>query len=166
MTIDLDTRFELTDLLATLSRGIDRGDVDAITACYTDDSFDDHGGFKGTGGEFAKYICANDGLSATARNMLHALAQSLFEVDGHEAWGETAFTFTMTRADGGLFFSAGRYVDYFKRVDGRWLLHYRRVVTDWAGDVDGTPYASREWVPSTRGDRLDPVYDHKRSPRD
>lgn len=163
MTIDINTRFELLDLLARISQGVDRGDAQAIAGCYTEDSFDDHGGFKGTGAEFAKYICANEGVSSGARNLLHTLGQSLFEVDGDEAWGETAFNFTMTRADDGLFFSVGRYVDYFKQIDGRWLLHYRRVVTEWAGDVDGQPFASPAWVTSTRGDREDPVFDHKRS---
>jgi hypothetical protein len=170
MTNVLDTladRLELTDLVARISRAVDRGDVEGIAACYTEDSLDDHGGFKGTGAEFAKYIAGGgSSISNTAKNMLHALGQSLFEIDGDEAFGETAFTFTMKQQDDSLFYSYGRYVDYFKQVDGTWLLHYRRVVTDWAGGVDGTPFASPEWVTSTRGDRSDPVYDRKRSPNE
>ncbi len=160
----LQDRLELIDLVARISQSVDRGDPEAIAACYTEDSLDDHGGFKGTGREFAAYICGGSPISRTARNMLHALSQSLFEIHPDEAWGETAFTFTMTNEDGSLFYSFGRYVDYFKKVEGTWLLHYRRVVTDWAGTVEGTPFSSPAWVQSTRGDRNDPLYDRLRAP--
>ena len=47
---------ELSELLAELSSAVDRADHDRIAACYTEDSYDDHGTFKGTGREFAAFI--------------------------------------------------------------------------------------------------------------
>lgn len=53
----------------------------------------------------------------------------------------------------------GRYIDYFRRVDGSWKLAYRRVVPDVTipGD-DATAY----WQPSR--DHTDPRYDRLTSP--
>ena len=145
---------ELTELLAVLSSAMDRGDRDRIVACYTDDSYDDHGSFKGSGREFADFICGPGGMDA----MHHLLGQSVFDVVDDEAWGETFFFFH-GRGGGGALSGYGRYVDYFRRSDGRWKVHYRRVVPDAVptGD-DLTAY----W-PSRR-DRTDPSYDRLRWP--
>jgi hypothetical protein len=59
-----------------------------ITA--TSQSYDDHGGFKGSGSEFAEMICAPAGRAGQL-NMHHLLGQSVFDVHGDEAWGETFF---------------------------------------------------------------------------
>jgi hypothetical protein len=90
--------------------------------------------------------------------MHHLIGQSIFDVDGDEAWGETFYVFHgtvgTTQVNG-----HGRYVDYFRRVRGTWKLAYRRVVPDAVpeGD-DGDAY----WQP--RRDRDDPVYDPRRQP--
>jgi hypothetical protein len=145
---------ELAELLAVLSSAVDRADRDRIAACYTEDSFDDHGTFKGTGQQFADFVCGSGPMSS----MHHLIGQSVFGVEGDEAWGETFYVFHgtvgPTRVTG-----HGRYVDYFRRIRGAWKLAYRRVVPDGvpAGD-DADAY----WQP-TRG-RDDPSYDRHRSP--
>ncbi len=153
-------------------------DRDLIASCYTVDSQDHHGSFRGTGAEFADYICGDSPIPKASKSMIHILGQMLFEVRADEAFGETAFTLSMAiteedlfqpfntaMASGNLFQEVGRYVDYFKRIDGQWLLHYRRVVIDWQGVIPGTngdvPVGG---VRSTR-DRTDPVYDECREPR-
>jgi hypothetical protein len=44
----------LAELITTLSAAVDRADKDAIVACYTPQSYDDHGAFKGSGNQFAE----------------------------------------------------------------------------------------------------------------
>jgi hypothetical protein len=147
-------KLELAELLAVLSSGVDRADRRRIASCYAEDSYDDHGSFKGTGKEFADFVCN----SSTLDSMHHLLGQSIFDVQGDEAWGETFFVFH--GAVGAMSVqSHGRYVDYFVRTGGAWKLKYRRVVPDRvpAGD-DPLAYWS-----SKRGDD-DPVYDRSKSP--
>jgi hypothetical protein len=145
---------ELAELLSVLSSAVDRGDRDRIASCYTEDSFDDHGTFKGTGQEFADFVCAPGPMSS----MHHLIGQSIFDVDGDHAWGETFYIFNgtvgTTQVEG-----HGRYVDHFRRVRGTWKLAYRRVVPDAvpAGD-DADAY----WR-ATR-DRDDPSYDRRQFP--
>jgi ketosteroid isomerase-like protein len=145
---------ELAELLAVLSSAVDRADRDRIASCYTEDSFDDHGTFKGTGQQFADFVCGSGPMSS----MHHLIGQSVFDVEGDEAWGETFYVFHGTVGATGVT-GHGRYVDYFRRIRGAWKLAYRRVVPDGvpAGD-DADAY----WQP-THG-RDDPSYDRHRSP--
>ncbi len=80
---------ELAELVAVLSSAVDRADRDRIASCYAEDSFDDHGTFKGTGQAFADFVCRPGPMST----MHHLLGQSIFEVQGDEAWGETFYVF-------------------------------------------------------------------------
>lgn len=154
----LADRLELLDLLATLSHAVDRSDRDLVASCYTEDSMDDHGGFKGTGAEFADYICGGSPISRTAKSLQHVLGQSRFEIHEDEAFGETAFTFDMVSKDDELVHSSGRYVDRFRRVDGRWLVHHRKVVSDWTGRISATPLPQHPDALTSSRDRTDPVY--------
>lgn len=153
---DLIDKQELAELLAVLSSAVDRADRERIASCYTDDSFDDHGTFKGSGRQFADFVCGPGPMSS----MHHLIGQSVFDVDGDEAWGETFYVFHGT-AGAAEVTGYGRYVDYFRRVGGAWKLAYRRVVPDAvpAGDDAGA-----YWKPSRRGD--DPSYDRRRRPDD
>jgi ketosteroid isomerase-like protein len=147
---------ELAELVAELSSAVDRADAERIGACYTEDSYDDHGTFKGSGREFAAFMRDSRAMSG----MHHLLGQSVFDVQGDEAWGETFYVFH--GAAGPAFVSAyGRYADYFRRVDGAWKLAYRRVVPDTVPEGDD---AAAYWRPS-RG-RDDPSYDRARGPVD
>src|SRR5262249_40443014 len=48
---------ELAELLAVLASAVGRGDRERVGLCYAEDSYDDHGVFKGSGREFADYVC-------------------------------------------------------------------------------------------------------------
>jgi ketosteroid isomerase-like protein len=149
-------KLALAELVAILSSAVDRADRDRIASCYAEDSFDDHGTFKGSGQEFADFVCRPGPMST----MHHLLGQSVFDVRGDEAWGETFYVFH--GAGGGAQVSGyGRYVDYFRRVGRTWKLAYRRVVPDAvpAGD-DSAAYTQPHREPS------DPSYDRRRSPHD
>jgi hypothetical protein len=145
---------ELAELLAVLASAVDRGDRELIGACYAEESYDDHGVFKGSGREFAEYVCAPPSDPTSQRKMHHLLGQSVFDVHGDEAWGETFFIFhSVDGSDCQPGF--GRFIDYFQRIDSTWKVKYRRVVPDkTAAGYDSTTYAS-----SSR-DRSDPLYDH------
>ncbi len=74
-------KLALTELLAVLSAAVDRGDREAIIGCYAEESYDDHGAFKGSGREFAEMICAPAG-PGDQMTMHHLLGQSVFDVEG------------------------------------------------------------------------------------
>lgn len=149
-----EDKLALAELVAVLSSAVDRGDRPRIVDCYSEDSTDDHGGFKGSGAEFADFVCGPGAM----RSMHHLLGQSVFDVHGDEAWGETFFVFH--GAAGAVEVEGhGRYVDYFRKVEGAWKLHYRRVVPDKVPD-DISAY----WRAAR--DRTDPSYDRRRGPDD
>lgn len=155
---DLRDKMELADLVARISRGVDRSDFDLIADCYTEDSIDYHGEFVGSGREFADYICNRSPVSSKARFLHHSLAQSIFTIDGDKAFGETYFNFHMQTEPDGLFQGMGRYVDEFARRDGVWLLKVRRVVTEWTGVHQiKTLGPTDQDIGGTR-DRNDPLY--------
>ncbi len=149
-------KLELAELLAVLSSAVDRADRERIASCYTEDSFDDHGTFKGTGGDFAEFVSRPGPMSS----MHHLLGQSVFDVRGDEAWGETFYGFH-GGAGSAQVSGHGRYVDYFRRIEGAWRLAYRRVVPDAVptGDDPGA-------YTQPRRDRDDPSYDRRRGPAD
>lgn len=156
--VTLRDKIELGELLARLCRGVDRADEELVASCYTADSVDRHGAFEGTGREFARYICHESPVSSDARFLHHSLGQSLFDVDGDRATGETYFNFHMATGPDTLFHGIGRYVDVFARVDGKWLIAERTVVTEWTGQhqVHTLGPGADDHV-GTR-DRTDPVY--------
>ena len=125
----------LTELVARLSAAVDRADKAAIIACYAPQSYDDHGGFKGSGSKFAEMICAPAGR-AEQLTMHHLLGQSVFDIHGDEGWGETFFVMHAL-IGGNVTAGYGRYIDYFQRLGDAWKLTYRRVVPDVTipGDV-------------------------------
>lgn len=155
----------LADLVATLARALDRGDRDGIAACYTPDSYDDHGVYTGTGAGFADFSMGK--LSGVEANH-HAISTQQFEIAGDEAWGESYYTMYKVRSTGACMLSFGRYVDYFKRIDGRWRVHYRRVVPEFAGDISTESAADLRAAGYVRGviGPADPVYDKRTGPID
>jgi hypothetical protein len=56
-TDDLVARAEITDVIMDLARGTDRLDEALMAGCYHPDGFDDHNAFRGSGTEFAKWVC-------------------------------------------------------------------------------------------------------------
>jgi SnoaL-like domain len=147
----------LTELVARLSAAVDRADKATIIDCYAPQSYDDHGGFKGSGSEFAEMICAPAGR-AEQLTMHHLLGQSVFDVHGDEGWGETFFV--MHALIGGQVTAGyGRYIDYFQRSGDAWKLTYRRVVPDVTIPGDD---ASQYWQACR--DHTDPRYDRLTAP--
>jgi hypothetical protein len=154
---NLADKLELTELVARLARAVDRMDRDGIVACYSAKSFDDHGRFRGSGEEFADFICNTPGFTTASPFMYHLLGQSLFDVDGDEAHGETYFAYWMQTEPDKLYQAIGRYLDYFQRGADGWRLTYRRVVMEWDGTVSSTNAVPGGHFRGTR-DASDPLY--------
>ena len=91
--------------------------------------------------------------------MAHRQGQSVFDVQGDDAWGETFFVMHAV-IRGRTTASFGRYIDYFRRVDSHWKLVHRRVVPDVALPGGDAAY----WTPSR--DHSDPRYDRLTAPPD
>ena len=70
---------EIRDVLMRYGRGVDRLDEDLIRSCYHDDSFDDHGHWKGNGQDFAAFIV--ESLRERSHHTTHAVANVLIEID-------------------------------------------------------------------------------------
>lgn len=155
---ELKDKIELGELVARISRGVDRADFEMIASSYTEDSIDYHGAFRGSGREFADYICNHSPISKTARFLHHSLGQSIFTIDGDRAFGETYFNFHMQTDAASVFQGLGRYVDEFERRDGRWLVKERRVVTEWTGIHQVTTVGPGEQDIAGSRDRNDPLY--------
>jgi SnoaL-like protein len=157
---DLETiadKLELTELVNRLARAVDRMDRQGILDCYSEKSFDDHGRFRGSREEFAEFICNNPGFTSASPFIYHLMGQSVFEVEGDEAWGETYYAYWMKAGTDRLFQSLGRYLDFFERTDEGWRLTYRRVVVDWDGTVPSEDAVPGGHFRGTR-DGNDPLY--------
>jgi SnoaL-like domain len=150
-------KLELKELLSILASAVDRADQELITSCYAEESYDDHGTFQGSGREFAEYVCHQD--TPADFRMHHLLGQSVFEIRGDEAWGETFFVYhdaTDTTTNSGF----GRFIDYFQRIDSEWKVKFRRVVAD---RTTASHDIKTFWKSTT--DRNDPLYDHLTWPK-
>lgn len=147
-------RAEIGDLLALYCRGIDRCDEATLRGIYHADAIEDRGAglFIGNAQEWVGWTLQ---LLPTFRSTQHCIMNSLLEIDGDVAWGETYFNayhrFGATEpqaASAGVATAdalagiewpegetelvlAGRYLDRFERRAGCWKIAHRRMVCDW-----------------------------------
>lgn len=157
---DLETvadKIALTELVARLEQAVDRMDREGILACYSERSFDDHGRFRGSREEFAEFICNNPGFTSASKFIYHLMGQSIFEIEGDEAYGESYFYYAMQTAPDRLYQSLGRYLDYFERAEDGWRITYRRVVMEWDGTLPCENAVPGGHFRGTR-DASDPLY--------
>ncbi len=120
-----------TELVAQVARAIDRRDADLLASIFHPDATDDHGLFSGTAAEFIEWVMP---LLATMKQTQHVIGQSLIEVAGDRAAGESYFIahHTLPGPDGDVFMvAAGRYLDTFERRNGVWKILRRHAVYDW-----------------------------------
>ena len=86
-TIDeLLARAEITDVIQRLARGTDRLDRELMASCYHPDGYDDHNSFRGSGDEFAVWVCeVLPHFAATT----HFIALPHIRLDGDTAPGSS-----------------------------------------------------------------------------
>ena len=158
-------KIDLSELVARLARAVDRKDRSAIIACYSEQSFDDHGRFRGGREAFADFVCNDFGLSSRLDFVYHLLGQSIFDIEGDEAFGESCFAYWIRIEPDHLYQAIGRYLDYFERAEDGWKITYRRVVMDWDGSVPSTDAPGSGLFLGSR-DMQDPSYTRLRWPVD
>jgi hypothetical protein len=156
---DMIDHHEIRKMLSVYCHGCDRGDSPRMGSVYAQESWDDHGVYKGSGSGFAEL---SGQQAATGRKLHHMLGQTLINVTGDAAGAETYFLATITRYDTGrelITLLGGRYVDALVREDGQWKVKDRVCVHDWSRTLDTMvdPFAGVDFVRGKISDE-DPSY--------
>ncbi|WP_298465616.1 nuclear transport factor 2 family protein [uncultured Erythrobacter sp.] len=128
---DVADKLECIEVVARMARGIDRCDAEIVRDCFHPGATDDHGLFKGTAADFIEWVMP---VLDTMKRTQHVIGQSIIELDGDRASGESYFVahHTIATPDGDvLMIAAGRYLDRFERRDGVWKISHRHAVYDW-----------------------------------
>lgn len=138
MTLDdLIAREEIKDVIKRLARGTDRLDEELMASCYHPDGFDDHNSFRGTGAEFARWVCeVLPHFEATH----HVVADPYIRLAGDVAQVDTYCEAHHVGRGSDLVLGL-RYVDRFERRDGTWLIARRVCAFDWSYTVAFDPDA-------------------------
>lgn len=151
----------IREVIHRYCRAIDRRQFNDLRSCYHPEGTDHHGDFYGGVDAFIAYV--EERLPAFESSM-HFVGNLHIEVDGDRARSE-AYTLALARlpATGDLperdNTVALRYVDDFRRVDGRWAILHRKCVYEWTR-TDPVP-AGWSFTPHHlrgRPDRQDTVY--------
>lgn len=145
-------RQAIADLLARYCQTLDEYDLDAMAATFAEDAVTDYGEGRGGRVEGRDAIRARIAAGqAEFRRTAHVLGQSLVEIEGHRAQGVTYVTAWHEWHDGRQDALRLRYVDVFRRAEGRrWLIAERRVEAMGVEGFEGTEW---NWVTRALPDR-------------
>jgi SnoaL-like domain len=148
------------EVLVRYCRGVDRCDEDLIRSAFHDDSYDDHGYWKGPGHELAGFLA--DRLRKANSATTHSVTNVLIEVDGDVARSEAQVHATLIRRGSDEVDVVGaRYLDRFSRRAGIWRIDHRTVVLDWQQTQvwqDSTPQVPTEGFARGARSPEDPSY--------
>ena len=154
---ELVARAEITDVIKRLARGTDRLDEELMASCYHEDGFDDHNAFRGSGTEFARWVCeVLPHFEATH----HFIADPYIRLAGDVAQVDTYCEAHHVGTDRDMVLGL-RYVDRFERRDGRWLIAKRVCAFDWSYTIPFDPdqrYAFEPGFTVGHRDRSDITY--------
>jgi ketosteroid isomerase-like protein len=131
-------REAITAALARYCRGVDRCDAELIASAFHADAVDDHSYIRLTGAEVGPYLVER--MRTMFKASLHCLLNSLVEVEGDVAHGETYYVAWLLREEAGgeaVDQAAGRYVDRFERRGGDWRIAHRVVLPEVAIRLQG-----------------------------
>jgi hypothetical protein len=141
MTVTVEqllAREEITDVIKRLARGTDRLDEQAMASCYHPDGFDDHNSFRGSGTEFAKWVCEVLPHFDATMHFIGPPSIRLDEANPALAQCDTYCTAHHVSADSDMILGL-RYVDRFEKRDGQWLIAKRVCAFDWTYTVPFDP---------------------------
>ena len=154
------TSSELRELAFAYCRGVDRQDFALLRSLYHEDAIDDHGMFRGTGGEFVDWLSQTLPIFEVT---CHSITNAWYKLDGDRAEGELYFNaYHRTHAPGlDEILIGGRYLDRYERRDGVWKFAHRVVLMDWAETRKANPETYAHQVvgqPHGLGSAADPSY--------
>lgn len=147
------------EVLITYCRGVDRCDEAAVRSVYHEDSYDDHGYWKGNGIDFAKFVVNR--LKAANSATVHSIANAMIKVEGDKAWSESQVVATLVRKDTSptqADVMGARYLDTLSRRSGIWRIDRRTLVLDW--------YKTETWTENCPPVPLENFSKGKRYPED
>ena len=157
---ELLIREEITDVIKRLARGTDRLDEEAMASCYHADGFDDHNSFRGSGAEFARWVCE---VLPHFESTMHFIGPPAIRLEGVPRSVAHCDTYCVAHHVGkdtdmvlGL-----RYVDRFELRDGAWLIAKRVCAFDWTYTIPFDPTATFTFAEDFtvgRRDRTDITY--------
>ena len=132
---ELLAREEIADVIKRLARGTDRLDEAAMASCYHPDGFDDHNSFRGSGTEFAAWVCQ---VLPHFEATMHFIGPPSIRVEGNIENGvahcDTYCQAHHVSTDSDMILGL-RYVDRFERRQGQWLIAKRVCAFDWTYTV-------------------------------
>jgi hypothetical protein len=151
---DLIAERDISKIITTYPRAIDRLDKELLISLYHTDATDNHGAFQGSAQEFADFVI--DYLRDVYVCTMHHVTHSNVEIKGEIAVGESYY-YAYHRMEGGLekitdffgseyamrcqeasvgehgheFICGGRYIDVFSRRGGVWKIAKREITVEW-----------------------------------
>ena len=128
----LTAKEEIRELAMLYSRGVDRKDIELLRTLYAADATDHHGRhFSGGADDYMRFL---EKSFPHMRMSGHFICNHLVSVDGETGEGEVyALAYhVLPDGKGGYVedLKAVRYIDSYRRMNGRWLFAKRVVVFD------------------------------------
>lgn len=123
---------EIRELALRYCRGVDRKDPALLRSLYTRDGIDNHAQiFRGSADDYVDFLETSFQFIQIGA---HYVCNHLIELDGDEACGEVyALGYHILPSPAGLpieSFVGVRYLDRYRREEGRWRFAAREVVID------------------------------------
>ncbi len=130
---ELADREAIRHLVHLYCRAVDRRDFTLLRTLYHPEAVDDHTPYFC--GPASAFIDQLPQIMAVNRVVSHQVTNFLVELDGDSAEGEVGVLayHLMDTDDGPVdFLVGGRYLDHYRRTDGRWQFFRRKIVLDWS----------------------------------
>jgi hypothetical protein len=163
----------IREALLRYCRGLDRRDLEVALSAFHDESYVEHGFFRGSGHDWVRFVFSappidrigvgdEDPALDVVESQQHHVTNQLIEVREGEAFSEAYFLeHTMSRRGSRRYLTSvgGRYAERYGRRDGEWRIVERRAVRDWDSvtPID-TRFPNWEKSPQGKRDRSDPSY--------
>jgi hypothetical protein len=143
---ELLDRAEINDLITAYGQGSDLPDLELHLSVYAPDivlELDDFPPIKGVDALRAAMADGSLGkkvTGCTTQASTHAMVNARIDIDGDEATGIVYGLIYLIGTREGAPYAATRgllYTDRYRRIEGKWLITYRRHALKW--QIEGTP---------------------------
>jgi hypothetical protein len=129
--LDMHDRLALQELVYDYARAVDRRDFALLKSLYEEDAIDDHGvWFCGRASDFIEEL---ERLLPTWECTMHCVTNSVFRIDGDRAEGEIYKIAYHRSLEPNQYemVSGGRFLDRYRKRDGKWRFAHRMLVNDF-----------------------------------